>query len=235
MENRDNSERGNREFYRPYIVFERYEELNTNTTYIKNVGGTLQAHMNDNKWYFEMECLPVERRKLDNLKALLENYLSDYQGLRLRDIIKTADFKRLRSFYRERIDHNINRSSILMYHSPAHAADISHNSCYYRINHFYDTGTMLTGDIDLSADETMNIFRHFKKTGIMSVPHHGSLHGAEIYANHPIPPIQVISCGQRNRYKHPHPVILDKLWNKRIIRCDEQKQWRYTVYAFYPD
>ena len=246
----DRETRPEREGRPPYspIEFDDLDEqssgyIGESRTYRQIVGKSFTSRTRDKKWVFNFECLPILKVQLEDLKYDLNGLLGDYKGMQLSDIITSIEFKKLKMIYKKHINHNLNKTSVLMYHAPynAHTSFSSFleryffRGCYpYHIGYScHNTGTLLTGDMELESGESLDILSNLDNAAVMSVPHHGASSGTGIYAKGPIPDLQVISCGITNSYGHPHPEILYVLKDRQVIRCDEQHQWRYTVCAFY--
>ena len=82
-----------------------------------------------------------------------------------------------------------------------------------------DTSVMLTGDAEVESEE--DIVKKWSsdalKCDILKVGHHGSDSSTtDAFLTAVDPDIAVISCGEDNKYGHPHKVILDRLEEKGI-------------------
>ena len=71
---------------------------------------------------------------------------------------------------------------------------------------------LLAADIDSSTEAALTIWQRRLDVDLLKVSHHGSRSAstAEFLAQ-VTPRIAVISCGRRNIYGHPHPVVLERL------------------------
>lgn len=83
--------------------------------------------------------------------------------------------------------------------------------------------SLFTGDMSPRLIEYMAFKNRLPDVTYLKVPHHGSKNGLtqELLTN-TLPEIAVISVGAKNRYGHPHPVVLDLLKETRTYRTDEQ-------------
>ncbi|MCX7963483.1 MAG: DNA internalization-related competence protein ComEC/Rec2 [Candidatus Sumerlaea chitinivorans] len=82
---------------------------------------------------------------------------------------------------------------------------------------------LLTGDAEEAAENYMRR-NGLAKADVLKVAHHGSASStSQDFLNVVRPKVAVISCGQRNSYGHPHPVVLKRLWDvgARVFRTDE--------------
>ena len=84
---------------------------------------------------------------------------------------------------------------------------------------FGDTSIMLTGDAEKNSEADMldiwdiSIF----DCDVLKVGHHGSRTSTtEAFLEAVSPTIAVISCGEGNRYGHPHPETIERLEQKGI-------------------
>ena len=71
---------------------------------------------------------------------------------------------------------------------------------------------LLTGDLDVEGEE--RVMRRWQPTefDILKVGHHGSRFStSEQWLSYVSPKVAVISCGENNRYGHPHPEVLSEL------------------------
>jgi competence protein ComEC len=86
---------------------------------------------------------------------------------------------------------------------------------------FGDVCALLTGDIEQAAERALA----FPPCVILKVPHHGSKTSTspELLRS-ARPRIAVVSAGQRNRFGHPHPDVLDRLQMSglRVLRTDQE-------------
>jgi competence protein ComEC len=88
---------------------------------------------------------------------------------------------------------------------------------------FGSFAALLTGDAPLSAEASFVGEMLSERTQLLKVGHHGSATSTsrELLARS-APEVAIISVGRRNRYGHPHPVILGRLEGTgvRVFRTD---------------
>ena len=80
-----------------------------------------------------------------------------------------------------------------------------------------DTDLLLTGDIDIHAEQQLIRTDLLQDTDILKVSHHGSK-----TSTHPIfldtinPETSIISAGKDNPFGHPHDIVIDNLQNANV-------------------
>lgn len=76
-----------------------------------------------------------------------------------------------------------------------------------------DTKLLLTGDISEEAEEQLYRYQSLlADTDILQVAHHGSKYSTSTeFLQRVSPKTALISCGERNRYGHPHKELMDRL------------------------
>ena len=83
---------------------------------------------------------------------------------------------------------------------------------------------LFPGDIMRAAErELANIAASLLDSTVLLVPHHGSkTSSSEVFIEHVDPQICIISCGWKNRYKFPHPEVLQRYARHgcRVLRTD---------------
>jgi len=83
------------------------------------------------------------------------------------------------------------------------------------------TSFLLTGDIEIEAQEDLVHLKEHLKSSVLKVPHHGSKSSAyEMFYNSVSPDIAVISSGRKNPHGHPHEETLRILSGATIFRTD---------------
>lgn len=90
---------------------------------------------------------------------------------------------------------------------------------------------LLTGDIEQAAEQSMITHYPNLPIDILKVAHHGSpSSSSEAFLQQYQPTIGLISAGANNQFKHPHPVVLDRLtdYDIEIYRTDQQGGVWYT-------
>lgn len=72
------------------------------------------------------------------------------------------------------------------------------------------TSVLLTGDAEEPAEK--QFARNVGDIDVLKVGHHGSASStSELLLQETMPEIALISCGEKNRYGHPHPAVLSRL------------------------
>ena len=104
-------------------------------------------------------------------------------------------------------------------------SDANSNSVVLWVNHG-EVDFLLTGDAEEPTERRLVDIVRGTPMGdleVLKVAHHGSSHSStEEFLKHFPSDIAVISCGRRNRYKHPKPEALDRLktMGAKIHRTD---------------
>lgn len=143
-----------------------------------------------------------------------------------------------------------NNSSLCLYHKPRYESRIFSFDFYDRIcryafwldgiYHNDNSGTLLTGDIDLSGNR-LTAFRNWLRQnqledsiGVIYLPHHGAIKNWDKYLldiasdNNSI---SVSSAGKNNKYGHPSPRIMKNYKRNGLIHiiCDEDHHFEYCI------
>ena len=90
---------------------------------------------------------------------------------------------------------------------------------------------------DASSKNEEEIIRNypFLRADVLKVGHHGSSTStSEAFLKHIRPKEAVISCGYKNYYNHPAPIVLDRLtrYQIRIRRTDLESSICYKSLSF---
>ena len=89
---------------------------------------------------------------------------------------------------------------------------------------FRTVSFLFPGDIMRAAErELTDMAASLLNSTVLLVPHHGSnTSSSEVFIEHVDPQICVISCGWKNRYKFPHPEVLQRYTRHgcRVLRTD---------------
>ena len=83
---------------------------------------------------------------------------------------------------------------------------------------------LLTGDVEKEGEEQL-LGEGLKQTEILKAAHHGSKNSTSSEFLQKVQPEQtIISCGQNNRYGHPHKETIHRLKNchTKILRTDKK-------------
>lgn len=87
-----------------------------------------------------------------------------------------------------------------------------------------ETSFLLTGDISSDVEARLVQTGTLTNVDVLKVPHHGSISSSsEEFLDAIKPETAVISVGQKNRYGHPHPVVVRRLEQRgaKVLRTDE--------------
>lgn len=88
-----------------------------------------------------------------------------------------------------------------------------------------ENSVLFTGDIESPAEKSLLLSNQFLKSDIIKSPHHGSTTSSTLAFMRIVNPnIAIISCGENNKYGHPHQEILDLYKNNNIdVRRTDQE------------
>lgn len=90
-----------------------------------------------------------------------------------------------------------------------------------RIN---DKKVLITGDIEFESEKEL-VNKNIGNIDILKVAHHGAkTSSSNIFLNHTIPKLSIISVGLNNKYNHPTKDALDRLKNvnSKVLRTDQE-------------
>lgn len=77
---------------------------------------------------------------------------------------------------------------------------------------YHNFDLLLMGDLELNGEQVLIDSGFLRQYDILKVAHHGSKNSTnEDFLNRVRPTLSVISCGQDNRYGHPHEELLERL------------------------
>ena len=92
---------------------------------------------------------------------------------------------------------------------------------------------LLTGDIEKEIERRLINQAWNLESDILKMPHHGSKTSSSYnFLKAVNPQIAVISVGLNNRYKHPHPEVLERLKNTELFRTDKNGDIRIITDGF---
>ncbi len=90
--------------------------------------------------------------------------------------------------------------------------------------HYRSLKMLFTGDIEKEAEELIcKTYSQFLKSNVLKVAHHGSrTSSTPEFINFVKPEFAVISCGAKNKFKHPSPEVLKRFeqLNTALFRTD---------------
>jgi competence protein ComEC len=103
-------------------------------------------------------------------------------------------------------------------------SDQNNNSVAMRLV-YRDFEILFTGDLEKEGEERLLNSAWRLDSDVLKAGHHGSkTSSSDEFLDRVRPKTAVISCGVRNRYRHPHPTTLSKFRQRRIAvyRTDQQ-------------
>jgi len=108
---------------------------------------------------------------------------------------------------------------------------LNDNSLVVRVLHG-EVAFLFPGDVGEAAERRM-VSRHGDalRSRVLKVPHHGSkTSSTDIFLETVDPRWAVISCGRRNRYNHPNPLVLKRYADRKIPlwRTDKMGSVEFT-------
>lgn len=90
-----------------------------------------------------------------------------------------------------------------------HTDDDANNESVVIFLDYYDTEFLFTGDMEEDAEEVVIEAGYYIDADVLKIAHHGSATGtSEEFLQEVSPSYVVISCGEDNRYSHPHDETL---------------------------
>ena len=95
---------------------------------------------------------------------------------------------------------------------------------------------MLTGDAETEVEENILARETDITSNVLKCGHHGSSTSSSMdFLRAVNPAVAVISCGQDNKYGHPHHETLESLSerNCKILRTDTDGTVAVTTYSVY--
>lgn len=103
--------------------------------------------------------------------------------------------------------------------------DMNNNSIVFRLScpSLSESSFLFTGDIEKKAMVTL-LDQTLLQSDILKVPHHGSKGSlVDPFLNRVSPKIAIFSAGKRNRYRHPHPKVVEayEKIGAKIYRTDQ--------------
>lgn len=91
---------------------------------------------------------------------------------------------------------------------------------------------LLTGDVEGEAEEELVENGSIRTLTVLKAAHHGSGNStSEIFLKAARPELTIISCGEKNRYGHPHQELLQRAAESgsAVLRTDESGAIKITV------
>lgn len=164
--------------------FDENEDENKNVFFIE--GGEMSF---TNFWEFNVFCKSIEKSKLDGFKEKIKNKFGIFEELKyskLEEILKKHNKNDLKKLYKEKINNDLNKTSLMLLHRPIYQLNYclkcNRNSkicnLLNEINSKYcmSESTLLTGDRPLESltDNDFNIGDQLGTIYFFQVPHHGS-------------------------------------------------------------
>jgi len=99
---------------------------------------------------------------------------------------------------------------------------LNNNSIVMRIV-YKDVAILLPGDLEIEGEESILGSNLSLKSQILKAGHHGSkTASSKAFLRAIEPEIAIISCGRKNRFRHPHQEALERIRNEgaKIFRTD---------------
>lgn len=93
-----------------------------------------------------------------------------------------------------------------------------------------NTTWLFTGDLEKEGEDRLLRTYPNLQANILKVGHHGSnTSTSEHFLNKVKPKVAIISAGEKNRFGHPHPEVVDRLSDKqiKILRTDKHGSIRF--------
>ncbi|GAB6180044.1 DNA internalization-related competence protein ComEC/Rec2 [Desulfotomaculum defluvii] len=109
-------------------------------------------------------------------------------------------------------------------------SDANNNSLVFLLNYLERTA-LLTGDIEVEAEQRLLEKQQLVNPEILKVPHHGSSYFYKNFFDSMSPQAAIISVGAGNRFNHPSPRTLAALRevNSKIYRTDQHGAVIFTT------
>ncbi len=105
-----------------------------------------------------------------------------------------------------------------------HALDLNNTSLTFRLS-YKNFSMLFTGDLGFEGEEQLLAKNFSLKSNILKVGHHGSSTSSSFaFLQRVSPQAALISCGRKNKFRHPHAITLKRLETikARIFRTDLQ-------------
>ncbi len=94
-----------------------------------------------------------------------------------------------------------------------------------------DMSVLLTGDIGTEQEQLLLERKEAEDIVVLKAAHHGSKNSScEEFLAKISPDITIISCGEKNRYGHPHPETLARLEAVKSRICQTWEKGQITLY-----
>lgn len=78
---------------------------------------------------------------------------------------------------------------------------------------------LFTGDIEVEREQQLLAYASMLQSTVLKVPHHGSRSSSRTdFIAAVSPKIAIFSVGQRNRYRHPHPKIVERYEKSSVLQ-----------------
>lgn len=118
--------------------------------------------------------------------------------------------------------------------TPTEGLSVNDLSLVLRLE-FGQTSALLTGDIEAAAEQAL--LPSLEPADVLKVAHHGSgTSSTPAFLERVRPALALVSCGVGNRFSHPRPEVLLRLWPARVLRTDldgtlelrsDGRRWRF--------
>ncbi len=105
------------------------------------------------------------------------------------------------------------------------------SSCVLKVSSHYGS-VLLTGDIESAAERSLvNLYGDtILDVDVLQVPHHGSNTSSSVsFIDSVSPVLALVSAGNLNRYRHPHPDVLARYRNRGTLLANTASEGAITV------
>ncbi|MDN6639992.1 MAG: DNA internalization-related competence protein ComEC/Rec2 [Tetragenococcus sp.] len=121
--------------------------------------------------------------------------------------------------------------------APAHIGIGENEDSLAISTRIYDVNFVMTGDLDQAGEKKVMQDYPGLRADVLKLGHHGSrTSSAPAFIDQLQPKHGIVSCGQDNRFDHPHSEVVDTLhdYQVQMLRTDEQGMIRYSWQMFSP-
>ena len=90
-------------------------------------------------------------------------------------------------------------------------ANVNNASIVFKLTHV-DVGVIFTGDLEYEGDVMLESMAPYLKADVLKVAHHGSITSSTEFVLKLIDPkFAVIFVGKGNKFRHPSPIVMERL------------------------
>ena len=185
--------------------------------------------------YQKVKIAVISHMDLDHysgIKELLEMGRVEYLGLpdipkdqAMQEIIKIAKQKKTNVFYLSKGRKiQTKDSSLEILHPKKGSIQEKNAASLVMQGQVLGYEILLTGDVEKEGEDQL-LSEGLKHVEILKAAHHGSKNStSDKFLQKVLPEQTVISCGQNNRYGHPHKEMINrlKIYHTKILRTDKR-------------